>query len=300
VAEMSEIAHRTLGEDIVIRTQLAADLDPVYLDHVQAEAAFLNLAINARDAMPDGGTLFIETSEVIREKNETSDQLELFPGRYILLSITDTGTGMSPDVLAHAVEPFFTTKDVGKGTGLGLSMTYGFIKQSGGDVKIYSEPGTGTAVKLFLPTAQGRNVSGSKTESSEPDLTGNETILLVEDEEHVRNYAIMQIEQLGYHVISASDGASALQKIKQLDGQVDLLFTDVTMPGGMNGRQLAQNIAGLYPNLKVLYTSGYNQNAIIHAGKLEPGVALLEKPYHKIDLARKLRELLDDDSRSRL
>jgi signal transduction histidine kinase len=161
---MSEIARRTLGEDIVIRTQLAPALSPVFLDRVQAEAAFLNLAINARDAMPDGGTLLIETADMVREENDAADQLELAAGRYAVLSITDTGSGMPPAVLARVFEPFFTTKDVGKGSGLGLSMTYGFIKQSGGDVKIHSESGLGTVVKLYLPTAQGRGLA--KTEDA--------------------------------------------------------------------------------------------------------------------------------------
>ena len=296
VMEMSEIARRTLGEDIDIRANLAPDLRPVYLDRVQAEAAFLNLAINARDAMPNGGSLFIETAELIRTEDKTSHQLELPPGYYILLSMTDTGVGMAPDVLARAVEPFFTTKDVGKGTGLGLSTTYGFIKQSGGDVKIYSEPGIGTVVKLYLPMARTEIPDPLADTPQEPLPTGRETILLVEDEEHVRNYAIAQLESLGYQVIAATDGASALERITDIEGSVDLLFTDIVMPGGMNGRQLAEQVAALYPALKVLYTSGYNQNTVIQAGQLETGITLLEKPYHKGDLARKIRNLLDGTS----
>jgi CheY-like chemotaxis protein len=187
---------------------------------------------------------------------------------------------------------------VGKGTGLGLSMTYGFIKQSGGDVKIYSEPGIGTALKLYLPIAREHGAESSPAASSDLDLRGNETILLVEDEEPVRNYAAAQLASLGYQVIAAADGTSALHRIMDLDGSIDLLFTDIVMPGGMNGRQLAQHVAALYPSLKVLYTSGYNQNAIIQAGRLEAGIALLEKPYHKTDLARKVRELLDNPRQS--
>ncbi len=293
VVEMSEIARRTIGEDITIHTHLATGLRAVYLDRVQAEAAFLNLAINARDAMPNGGSLFVETSDVIHTGDEASHQLELPPGRYVLLSVTDTGTGMSPDVLAHAVEPFFTTKEVGKGTGLGLSMTYGFVKQSGGDVKIYSEQGIGTAVKLYLPIARANALDPLLNVTPEALPNGGETILLVEDEPRVRDYAVGQLERLGYQVIAASDGASALERINDLEGHIDLLFTDIVMPGGMNGRELAQQVAELYPALKVLYTSGYNQNAVIKAGRLEDGISLLVKPYHKADLARKIRQLLD-------
>lgn len=292
VAEMSEIARRTIGDDITIRTHLAAGLRPVFLDRVQAEAAILNLAINARDAMSDGGSLFIETADIVHTGNDVSPQLELQPGRYVLLSVTDTGSGMSPEVLAHAVEPFFTTKEVGKGTGLGLSMTYGFIKQSGGDVRIYSEQGFGTAVKLYLPIAHG-NMLDPMFAAPELLPTGSETILLVEDEQRVRDYAASQLEGLGYQVIAAGDALSALDRIKELEGNVDLLFTDIVMPGGMNGRELAQQVTALYPGLKVLYTSGHNRNAVITAGRLEDGISLLEKPYHKADLARKVRQLLD-------
>lgn len=292
VAEMSEIARRTIGDDITIHTHLAAGLRPVFLDRVQAEAAILNLAINARDAMPDGGSLFIETADIVHTGDDASPQLELQAGRYILLSVTDTGSGMSPEVLAHAVEPFFTTKEVGKGSGLGLSMTYGFIKQSGGDVRIYSEQGFGTAVKLYLPIAHG-NMLDPMLAAPELLPTGKETILLVEDEQRVRDYAASQLEGLGYQVIAAGDALSALDRIKELEGDIDLLFTDIVMPGGMNGRELAQQLAALYPGLKVLYTSGYNRKAVIAAGRLEDGVSLLEKPYHKADLARKVRQLLD-------
>ncbi len=298
VTEMSEIARRTTGEDISIRTHLAAGLRPVYLDRVQAEAALLNLAINARDAMPDGGNLFIEPWAIVPTGDEASQQLELPPGRYVLLSDTDTGSGMSPDVLAHAVEPFFTTKEVGKGTGLGLSMTYGFVKQSGGDVKIYSEQGSGTAVKLYLPVAHAGTLDPVPNAAPEALPSGNETILLVEDEQRVRDYAVSQLEGLGYQVVAASDAVSALERVKDLEGHVDLLFTDIVMPGGMNGRALAQQAAALYPGIKVLYTSGYNQNAVIKNGRLEEGISLLEKPYHKAELARKIRQLLDQPNTS--
>ncbi len=295
VSETGELLRRLLGEDIEIRAALGSQQSPVYLDRAQAEAAFVNIAINARDAMPNGGTLFIETIEVTRSSEE-SDQLEIGPGCYVVLSITDTGSGMAPEVLARVFEPFFTTKDIGKGTGLGLSMIYGFVKQSGGDVKIYSEPGIGTAVKLYLPTARDHQAVGeSKDDVTEPVLRGNETILLVEDEDMVRAYAAAQLTQLGYQVIAAADARAAMERIKDVNGCVDLLFTDIIMPGGVNGRQLAGDLVAAYPHLKVLYTSGYNENAVIHAGRLEPGIALLEKPYHRAELARKLRQVLDGD-----
>ncbi len=198
VSETGELLRRLLVEDIEIRAALGSQQSPVYLDRAQAETAFINIAINARDAMPNGGTLFIETTEVTRSSEE-SDQLEIGPGGYGGLSITDTGSGMAPEVLARVFEPFFTTKDIGKGTGLGLSMIYGFVKQSGGDVKIYSEPGIGTAVKLYLPTARDHQAVGeSKDDVTEPVLRGNETILLVEDEDMVRAYAAAQLTQLSY------------------------------------------------------------------------------------------------------
>jgi signal transduction histidine kinase len=294
VSETGELMRRLLGADIEIHSTLGSQLSPVFLDPAQAEAAFINIAINARDAMPQGGTLFIETTEVIRSSEE-SDQLEIGPGRYVVLSITDTGSGMSPEILARVYEPFFTTKDIGQGTGLGLSTIYGFVKQSGGDVKIYSEPGIGTAVKLYLPTAEDHQVAGkSKDDVLEPVLGGTETVLLVEDEDMVRIYAAEQLRQLGYQVIAAANAQEAMERIADVNGCVDLLFTDIIMPGHVNGRKLARDLTTTYPHLKVLYTSGYNEKAIIHAGRLEPGITLLEKPYHRAELARKLRHVLDE------
>ncbi len=292
VNDMGEIIKRTLGKDIEFRTQLGSDLSQVYLDRGQTEAAFLNLAVNARDAMPRGGSLFVETREVMFGEEDLGEHFELLPGRYVLLTITDTGSGMPPDVLARAFEPFFTTKTVGKGTGLGLSMIYGFLKQSGGDVKIYSEIGEGTVVKLYLPITDSTQPAEDKQLDAAPLRTGTETILLVEDEEAVRLYTTQQLESLGYRVVTAIDGNDALEKLKRMDGQVDLLFTDVIMPN-MNGHQLSEYVAALYPAIRILYTSGYNQNVAVHNGKASHRVTLIEKPYRKADLARKIREVLD-------
>jgi len=292
VVELGEIVKRTLGKDIDFRTRLDTGLSPVYLDRGQTEAAFLNLAVNARDAMPQGGALFIETKQITLGEEDVGDQLELRPGRYVVLTITDTGTGMPPDVLARAFEPFFTTKEIGKGTGLGLSMIYGFLKQSGGDVKIYSELGNGTVVRLYLPTAESLEPSDEAPLEHLPILTGTETILVVEDEEAVRLYTIQQLENLGYHVHAASDGKAALEHLERLNGRVDLLFTDVIMPS-MNGHQLTEYVTALYPGMKILYTSGYNQNAATYAAKTTRPIALIEKPYRKAELARKVREVLD-------
>ena len=298
VAEMGEIIKRTLGKDIDFRTQLGQRISPVYLDRGQAEAAFLNLAVNARDAMPKGGTLFVETQELTFNSDDLGDHFELAPGRYVVLTISDTGTGMSPDVLARAFEPFFTTKAIGKGTGLGLSTIYGFLKQSGGDVKIYSEIGSGTAVKLYLPTADASQPSDTAPAEQAPILTGTETVLVVEDEEAVRLYTVQQLENLGYRVFSASDGKAALEQLERLEGTVDLLFTDIIMPS-MNGHQLTDYVTALYPAVKILYTSGYSQNVAPSAIKPKGRIGMIEKPYRKADLARKVREVLDSDSLNR-
>jgi PAS domain S-box-containing protein len=291
IGDMDELLRRTLGEHVEVELKLAGDLWPALADSGQVENSLLNLAINARDAMPDGGKLTIETSNVYLDDDYASHNAEVAPGDYVMMAVTDTGTGMPEDVLAHVFEPFFTTKEVGKGTGLGLSMIYGFAKQSGGHAKIYSEVGHGTTVRLYLP----RLANESKTEVATvvpSHKGGGETILVVEDNPDVRRLVLRQLRDLGYEVIEAANGPQALQI---LDGgaSIDLLFTDVVMPGGMTGRQLAEAAKTRRPDLKTLFTSGYTEDSILRLGKLDPGVRLLSKPYRKHELATRIREALD-------
>ncbi len=293
VGSMSEMLVRTLGEQVIVETVLAAGLWQVMADPVQLENAVLNLAVNARDAMPEGGRLTIETMNAFVDDAYASEYA-IAPGQYVLLAVADTGGGMSPEVMAKAFDPFFTTKEVGKGTGLGLSQVYGFVRQSGGHVKIYSEMGVGTTVKIYLPRHYG--------EAERTDQTGllsgvhrgldSEVIMVVEDDERVRALSIEALTELGYTVIEASGPSAALLMLEQ--GQpVTLLFTDVVMPE-MSGRQLADLAREMRPGLKVLYTTGYTRNAIVHNGILDPGTNLLTKPFNIEDLAVKVRKILDE------
>jgi PAS domain S-box-containing protein len=291
IGDMDELLRRTLGEHVEIELKLAGNLWPALADSGQVENSLLNLAINARDAMPEGGKLTIETSNVHLDEDYASHNAEVMPGDYVMMAVTDTGVGMPEDVLAHVFEPFFTTKEVGKGTGLGLSMIYGFAKQSGGHAKIYSEVGHGTTVRLYLP----RLATEPKSETAAiipPRKGGGETILVVEDNPDVRRLVLRQLHDLGYQVIEAANGPEAL---KILDGgaAIDLLFTDVVMPGGMTGRQLAEAAKARRPGLKTLFTSGYTEDSILRLGKLDLGVRLLSKPYRKHELATRVREALD-------
>jgi PAS domain S-box-containing protein len=294
VSGMSELLRRTLGEQIAIETVLAGGLWRVHVDPTQLEVSLLNLAVNARDAMPDGGKLTIETANVYLDESYAAWQAEVVPGQYVVISITDTGSGMTREVLARAFEPFYTTKDVGHGTGLGLSQVYGFVKQSGGNVKIYSEVGHGTTVKIYLPRLHSEHdvLAASDTEVSAPRSSAGQAILVVEDEEDVRAYTTSILRELGYHVIEASTGAAALDAL-QNHPDVALLFTDLGLPGGVNGRQLADAARKLRPDLKILFTSGYARNAIVHDGRLDPGVVLIPKPFTYAAVASKLSELLD-------
>lgn len=294
VAGMSDLLARTLGEGISIETVFAAGLWRTQADENQLENALLNLAVNARDAMPGGGKLTIETRNAFLDETYSRNEDDVTPGQYVELAVTDTGTGMSPEVAAKVFEPFFTTKGVGHGTGLGLSQVYGFIKQSGGHVKIYSEVGDGTTVKLYLPRLAAD--SGESRKAAAPEMAplgdAGERILVVEDEDGVRSLAVELLRDLGYTVQEASAGAAALKVLSQ-DASIRLLFTDVGLPGGMNGRQLADAARAVRPDLKVLFTTGYARNAIVHHGRLDPGVQLISKPYTPIDLAQRIRSLLD-------
>lgn len=292
VGGMSDLLHRTLGEMVSVEAVSSAGLWRVEADSNELEAAILNLAVNARDAMPDGGRLTIETRNTVIDESYAQSQAEVVPGRYVMVSVTDTGTGMDPNTIQQAFEPFFTTKPVGKGTGLGLSQVYGFVKQSGGHVKIYSELGHGTTVKIYLPRLL-READVPALDDSEPIPEGSsETLLVVEDDDDVRAYSVESLRELGYRVLEAPDGPSALRILRQ-EAEIALLFTDVVLPGGMTGAQLAAQARGFRPNLKVLFTTGYARNAIVHQGRLDAGVRLITKPFTFEELAIKVRDVLD-------
>jgi len=289
---MEALMHRTLGAHIEIEFRHSADLWFATVDAGQLENAVLNLAVNARDAMPSGGKLRIETANAEFDADEASPEIK--PGQYVMIAVGDTGVGMPPDTLARAFEPFFTTKDVGKGTGLGLSMVYGFVKQSGGHARIQSEPGTGTVVRLYVPRAIVAEVAPSAAPAPSAELPkGKETILFVEDDPMVRQYTGQQIVGLGYEVITAENAVEALVLV-ETGAAPDLLFTDVVMPGGMNGRQLALKLRERWPNLRVLYTSGYAHGRLTIDGESVPSKYVLSKPYRRAELAAKLRDALDD------
>jgi PAS domain S-box-containing protein len=293
VAGISELLRRTLGESILIETVLAGGLWPTLADGNQLENALINLAINARDAMPEGGKLTIETANTHLDEAYARMHEEVQPGQYVGIFVTDTGAGMARETVAHAFEPFFTTKEIGQGTGLGLSQVYGFIKQSGGHVKIYSEVGEGTTVKLYLPRYRGaENVVDERPETYQLPRGRSELVLVVEDDPDVRDYTVEMVGDLGYSVLSAPDGASALRLLDS-HRQVSLLFTDVGLPGGMNGRQLAEQALQRQPRLKVLYTTGYARNAIVNQGRLDPAVEVVFKPFTYSDLATKIRHVLE-------
>ncbi len=292
VGNMDGLFRRTLNEDIDIEMVRGGGLWTALIDPAQLESVLLNLAINARDAMPEGGRLTIETANVHLDDSYAKSHEEVAPGQYVMIAVADTGLGMPPDVIDRAFEPFFTTKEVGKGSGLGLSMVYGFTKQSGGHVKIYSEVGYGTVVKLYLPRAG--EVADIVVEAGDGEMDrGAESILLVEDDELVREHVESQLLSLGYRVRSVGDGQEALIVLKQ-NADIDLLFTDVVMPGGINGRQLADEARKLRPGLPVLFTSGYTENAIVHHGRLDRGVHLINKPYRRQELAAKIRVVFRD------
>jgi PAS domain S-box-containing protein len=291
ISGMDGLIRRAIGGQLEIRTLLPDNLWHVFVDPSQLENALLNLAINARDAMPDGGRLTIETGNIRMDDAAVADRGGLAPGDYLLVTVSDTGTGMDKDTLARAFEPFFTTKEVGKGSGLGLSMVYGFVAQSRGYVRIDSEPGLGTTVRIYLPRAAD-GVALAKPDIRDRSLPrGSEKILLVEDDAMVREMVVVQLRALGYRVVSAVSGSQALEVLRRERG-FDLLFTDVVMPGGLNGRQLADEARKLTPGLRVIFSSGYADGAVDHDGRLDQGVHLLNKPYRRKDLAMKVREAL--------
>ncbi|WP_310467071.1 PAS domain S-box protein [Sphingomonas sp.] len=293
VSGMSEMVHRTLGETYAVETVLASGLWRVEADPNQLETALLNLAVNSRDAMPGGGKLTVETANTHLDRDYAERHAGVAPGQYVVICVSDTGSGMDPATAERAVEPFFTTKDVGKGTGLGLSMVYGFVKQSGGHLKIYSEPGQGTTVKIYLPRHHGAETAEAEpARAAAPAGDRSETILLCEDDDDVRAFSAESLRELGYEVLEAGDGEAALALLGPEQAPVHLLFTDVVLPG-ITGAVLADRARQLRPRLKVLFTTGYARNAIVHHGRLDPGVELLSKPFTYAELAKRIRDLLD-------
>lgn len=293
VGDMAELLRRTIGESIRFEAVLAGGLWTAFADTGQLENAVVNLCVNARDAMPEGGRLTIETANAHLDEQYAAANSEVVPGQYVMLSVTDTGVGMKPEVVERAFDPFYTTKEVGKGTGLGLSQVYGFVKQSGGHVKIYSEIGIGTTVKLYLPRHFGESSATSAVADADamPRAGTDEIVLVVEDEERVRQLSVEALRELGYVVLQAEDGESALALLEQ-QPRVDLLFTDIVMPG-MNGRRLAEAARRARPELKVLFTTGYTRNAIVHNGVLDHDVQFIAKPFTISQLAVKVRQVLD-------
>ncbi|WP_326536007.1 PAS domain-containing protein [Pseudorhodoferax sp.] len=293
VAGMSDLLRRSLGGAIRLETVLAGGLWRTHVDPHQLENVILNLAVNGRDAMGENGRLTIETANCHLDERYAAEHLGLAAGQYVLIAVSDTGEGMSPEVIAKAFDPFFTTKEVGRGTGLGLSQVYGFVKQSGGHVKIYSELGQGTSVKVYLPRLLGTQHSEVRAEPAPAVPLGDsrELVLVVEDEPAVRQLSVDALGELGYRVLEA-DGAAAALKLIDAHPEIDLLFTDVVMPE-VNGRKLADEALKRRPRLKVLFTTGYTRNAVVHNGVLDPGVQLIGKPYTIEELAARVREVLD-------
>ncbi|MDP1866032.1 MAG: ATP-binding protein [Bradyrhizobium sp.] len=290
VIQTANLLRPTLGEQIEVHMMLAGDVALALIDPSQLSNAVLNLALNARDAMPDGGKLTIETCNVVLDEEYARTNGDVSAGNYVLVAVTDSGHGIPAAILNNVFEPFFTTKEVDKGSGLGLSMVYGFVKQSSGHIKIYSEEGHGTTVRIYLPQASG--VALPDEQAVAPGMIGgDETILVVEDDHLVRNFVIGQIQSLGYATLAAVNAKEAMAVIDG-PGKIDLLFTDMIMPGLMNGRQLADAALQRRGSLKVLFTSGYSNEAIIHHGHLDAGVLLLAKPYRKSDLAQMIRAAL--------
>ena len=291
---MSELLRRTLGEASEIETVLAGGLWRIYADVAQLENAIINLAANSRDAMPEGGRITIETANCHLDDAYARDNPEAEAGQFVLIALSDTGPGMAPEVASRAFDPFFTTKPVGRGTGLGLSQVYGFVKQSKGHIKIYSEPGSGTTVKMYLPRYVGTEEAVPRRSLARDSIQSgkaSEVVLITEDDDRVRSLAIDSLMELGYTVLDARDGEEALRVLAN-HPEVTLLLTDIVMPR-MSGRQLAEEADKLRPGLKVLYTTGFTKNAVVHNGVLDAGVKFLQKPFTLAELSAKVRETID-------
>ena len=293
IRDMDKMLHRILGEDIEFVTILYGDLEKIKVDRGQIEQVMMNLAVNARDAMPDGGKLTIETASVELDGNYARTHAVAIPGRYVMFSVSDTGVGMTPEVRERIFEPFFTTKEMGKGTGLGLSTVYGIIKQCDGYIWVYSEPGQGTTFKIYLPRVEGEEDAIDQKIDRWSLYRGSEIILLAEDDPLVRNLAIRILRASGYIILAAANGEEALRIAQgHTEGKIHLLLTDVVMPQ-MSGKELANRLKVLRPEIKVIFTSGYTDNAIVHHGVLEQGVNFIQKPFTVEGLTKKVREVLD-------
>lgn len=290
LSNVAEFLQRTLGENIEIEAAGAAGLWTIEADPTHLESAIVNLAVNARDAMPEGGKLTIEASNVYADDEYARLNPEVTPGQYVAISVSDNGAGMDAEVCNRAFEPFFTTKEPGQGTGLGLSQVYGFVKQSAGHIKIYSEPGEGTTVKIYLPRLFGEALDDQDADTAPVRSNDGESILLVEDDNDLRSYLSEALGTLGYNVISCGDARSA-KAVLASDRHVDLLLTDIVMPG-QNGKQLSDDARQLRPDLRVVYMTGYSRNAVVHHGRLDPGVNLIQKPISQAELGRKIRAVL--------
>ena len=294
VTGLADMLQRTLGETVRLETVNGAGLWLTQTDPSELENALMNLAINSRDAMPGGGRLTIETSNAFLDDAYVESVTEpVSAGQYVQIAVSDTGCGIAEDVLAKVFEPFFTTKDVGKGTGLGLSQVYGFVRQSSGHIKVYSELGEGTTVKIYLPRLESAQPSDPIDRSTDGERVhgGSETILVVEDHDELRAFSISVLSDLGYRVLSAGSGGEAINLVR--NERIDLLFTDVVLPEGMNGRRVADAVAAIQPGVKVLFTTGYTANAIVHNGRLDAGVQLISKPFSASSLGIRVRKLLD-------
>ena len=286
-----KMLQRLIGEDVQLVLNTAPDAGNMRADPTHIEQAIVNLAVNARDAMPAGGRITIETANVHLDENYTRTHLGMHPGEFVMIAMSDTGHGMDSETRRHIFEPFFTTKERGKGTGLGLATVYGMVKQSGGDIWVYSELGKGTTFKLYFPRVSEPVSESADVDADQPKARGSETVLVVEDEQAVRDLTVKMMRQLGYHVLAAASGAEAIEISKAHTGQIALLLTDVVMPG-MSGRQVADILAKTRPEIRVLYLSGYTENTMVHHGVLEEGVSFLPKPFSREVLAKKVREIL--------
>jgi two-component system cell cycle sensor histidine kinase/response regulator CckA len=293
VTDLSKMLQRLIGEDVELVCITKADLGQVKADPGQIEQILINLAVNARDAMPEGGKITMETGNVVLDEEYTRHHAKVSPGSYVMMAVSDSGHGMDLSTQSHIFEPFFTTKGPGKGTGLGLSTVYGIVKQSDGHIWVYSEPGHGTTFKVYFPRVDAEIDSLDSTHASLEPPQGSETILLVEDEEQVRELARIALEMSGYRVLEAADGVEALQRSAEHEGPIELLVTDVVMPQ-MSGRQLAEKMKVIRPGMRVLYMSGYTDDAIVHHGVLDSAAAFIQKPFSPREMARKVRDLLNE------
>jgi CheY-like chemotaxis protein len=293
VSDLRKMLRRMIGEDIELRVSLESELGNIKADPVQLEQVIMNLVVNARDAMPKGGKLSIETSNIYLDESYAREHVSVVPGEYVMLAISDTGCGMDEETRQQIFEPFFTTKEPGKGTGLGLSMVYGIVRQSGGNIWVYSEEGTGTTFKIYFPRVTAEAQEYKRTNGSAEVPKGCETILLVEDAALVRTLARQVLETAGYRVLEAASAEAALKVCETINGtRIDLLLTDVVMPG-MSGNDMSKILLARQPDMPVLYMSGYTDDAIVQHGVLEPGINFLQKPFSPGALAMKVREVLD-------